>query len=89
LEPRDARTHYNLGLLHQQEGELDESERELKRALELQPHSPDFLYALADHYLRRAMYDEVPALADRLEKVLPDQPYAEQLRQRAARQASH
>jgi tetratricopeptide (TPR) repeat protein len=83
LNPRDARAHYNLGLLMDQLGDLDGAERHLGAALEIVPRSPDFLYALAEHYLRRKMFDEVIPLADRLTELLPDQPIGAQMRQAA------
>jgi Flp pilus assembly protein TadD len=83
LNPRDARSRYNLGLLLDQLGDPNGAEEQLRAALEIVPRSPDFLYALAEHYLRREMYDEVLPLADRLTEVLPDQPVGAQLRQAA------
>jgi uncharacterized protein HemY len=64
-------------------GDPEGAESELTAAMELVPRSPDFIYALAEHYLRRQMYDEVLPLADRLSEVLPDEPYGAQLRQAA------
>ncbi|RKZ16638.1 hypothetical protein DRQ53_05860, partial [bacterium] len=85
LAPRDARTHYNLGLLQQQLGKADAAEKHLAAALAIWPESPDFIYALADHYLKRGMYDEVLPLADRLTELLPEQPIGAQLRAMAER----
>lgn len=80
LVPDDARTRYNLGLLLQQLGRLPEAETQLRAALEIEPRSADYLYALADHYLKRGRYDAVLPLADRLTEALPDQPVGAQLR---------
>jgi tetratricopeptide (TPR) repeat protein len=85
LDPGDTRTHYNLGLLLQELDRATEAELHLRAALELEPRSPDFLYALADHYLKRGRYDQVLPLADRLTEVLPDQPVGAQLRAIAER----
>jgi Flp pilus assembly protein TadD len=85
LNRRDARARYNLGLLLDQLGDPEGAEAQLAAALDLVPRSPDFLYALAEHYLRRGMFDAVLPLADRLTEVLPDQPVGAQLRQAAER----
>ena len=51
--PGDARVRYNLGLLLQQLGRIDEAERQLAAPSSSSPTSLDLLYALADHQLRR------------------------------------
>jgi len=71
--PSLARAHYNLGLLLQQRGQPDEAYGELGRALELEPTNLDFLFALADHTLRRGRLQEALALADRMIAAHPDQ----------------
>ncbi len=71
--PSNARAHYNLGLLLQQQGQLDEAYRALGRALELEPTNLDYLFALADHTLRRNRLQEALALADRMIAAHPDQ----------------
>ena len=57
---------YNLGLLLQQLGRLDEAEAELELALAIEPVNPAMLAALADHLLRRGRLDEARPLAERL-----------------------
>ena len=71
--PSNARAHYNLGLLLQQQGQLDEAHRALSRAVELEPTNLDSLFALADHALKRGRLQEALALADRLIAAHPDQ----------------
>jgi tetratricopeptide (TPR) repeat protein len=61
--PERARVHYNLGLLLQQLQRTPQAEVELRSARELEPDSLDFLFALADHYVKRARWVEVRELA--------------------------
>jgi tetratricopeptide (TPR) repeat protein len=51
--PERARVRYNLGLLLQHLKRDMEAEAALMGALEIEPANLDFLYALADHYLKR------------------------------------
>jgi len=71
--PANPRASYNLGLLLQQRGQLDEAYRALAHALELEPTNLDYLFALADHTLRRNRLQEALALADRMIAAHPDQ----------------
>jgi tetratricopeptide (TPR) repeat protein len=59
--------------LAQQFGALDEAERELGRALELEPSSLDYLFALADHYLKRGRPADALPLAERMIEAHPEQ----------------
>jgi tetratricopeptide (TPR) repeat protein len=59
--PERSRWRYNTGLLLQQHGMSDEAEFELRAAVSLEPGNLDYLYALADHYIKRGRY--VAALA--------------------------
>ena len=78
--PRDARVRYNLGLLRQLLGRDAEAERALREALELAPDHPDYLYALADHYLKRGRLREAGPLVERLIEARPDLEIGRQLR---------
>jgi len=51
--PDRSRVHYNLGLLLQHLQRDTEAEAALLTALEIEPDNLDYLYALADHYLKR------------------------------------
>ncbi len=62
--PRRARIHYNLGLLLQILGRDVEAERELLEALRIEPDNLDFLYAAADHYLKRGRLTEAKSMAE-------------------------
>jgi tetratricopeptide (TPR) repeat protein len=46
LNPADASAHYNLGLIHQQRGELDEARRRFARAIEIDADELDAHYQL-------------------------------------------
>jgi tetratricopeptide (TPR) repeat protein len=46
LNPADASAHYNLGLIHQGRGELDEARKRFERALEIDPEEIDASYQL-------------------------------------------
>jgi tetratricopeptide (TPR) repeat protein len=46
LNPADASAHYNLGLIHQSRGELDQARGRFERALEIDPEEIDASYQL-------------------------------------------
>ncbi|PYS49467.1 MAG: hypothetical protein DMF68_09880 [Acidobacteria bacterium] len=46
LNPADASAHYNLGLIHQQRGELDEAQKRFERAIEIDADEVDAHYQL-------------------------------------------
>jgi tetratricopeptide (TPR) repeat protein len=46
LNPADASAHYNLGLIHQQRGELTEARKRFERAIEIDPEEVDAHYQL-------------------------------------------
>ena len=46
LNPADASAHYNLGLIHQGRGELDEARARFQRAVEIDPEELDAHYQL-------------------------------------------
>ena len=64
--PGNPRVHYNLGLLLQFMNEQKEAEKELIRALELDPYNTDFLYALADHYGKSGQLYKAREIAERM-----------------------
>jgi len=83
--PRDARAHYNLGLLLQQLGRLDEAERELRAALAEEPDSLEVLQALADYLLRRGRPAEALPLAGQMIAAHPDERVGHDLKALAER----
>ena len=56
--PHRARIHYNLGLLYQQHQDLVRAEQKLAQALRLDPENLEFQYALADHYIKRRLFEQ-------------------------------
>jgi tetratricopeptide (TPR) repeat protein len=46
LNPADASAHYNLGLIHQQRGEVDEARKRFERAVEIDAEEVDAHYQL-------------------------------------------
>jgi tetratricopeptide (TPR) repeat protein len=70
--PERSRVPYNLGLLLQSLGRWAEAEAALRRALELEPESLDYLYALADHYVKRGEPARALPLAERMIAAHPD-----------------
>lgn len=63
--PGDARAAYNLSLALRDTGKSAEAEASLKRALVLDPDNPDFLFALADLYVRGGKLEEARQIAER------------------------
>ncbi|MCP4689404.1 MAG: tetratricopeptide repeat protein [Desulfobacterales bacterium] len=70
--PGRARIHYNLGLLRQSLGKDDTAEIALKRAVEIAPRNLDFLYALAEFYLKRGRWPEAQRVAEAMLAAAPD-----------------
>jgi len=83
--PERARAHYNYGLALQSLGRIAEAEAALLRAVDVEPSSADFLFALADHYLRRGEPARALETADRLLAASPGHPQGQQLRAAAER----
>jgi tetratricopeptide (TPR) repeat protein len=46
VNPRDSSAHYNLGLIHQQRGELDQARERFQRAIDIDPDELDAHYQL-------------------------------------------
>jgi len=72
--PERSRAHYNLGLLLQSLGRRSEAEAALQRAVELEPESLEYLYALADHYVKRGEPRRALPLAERMIAAHPEDP---------------
>ena len=70
--PDQGRIHYNLGLLFQQLKRDSEAEAALLEALEIEPVNMDYLYALADHYLKRGELMKAKSLAERMIALQPN-----------------
>ncbi|MBC2717632.1 MAG: tetratricopeptide repeat protein [Desulfobacteraceae bacterium] len=70
--PERARVHYNLGLLLQSRGQLPEAEKYLHHALNVEPDNMDYLYAMADHYMKRNMLKKASLIATQMVLFHPD-----------------
>jgi Tfp pilus assembly protein PilF len=71
LMPDRSRVFYNLGLILQFQKKTAEAEQALKRALELEPNNGDFMYALADHYIKRGNFPIARKYALQLKAAYP------------------
>ena len=71
--PDRARIHYNLGLLLQHLKKASAAEFSLIKALELEPDNLDYLYALADFYLKRGKLQKAKSIAEKMIVKHPDQ----------------
>ncbi len=69
--PGRSRIHYNRGLLLAQLGRDEDAEAALSTALQLQPDSVDYLYALIDFRARRGRLEEALELARRMIEAHP------------------
>ena len=86
--PERARVHYNLGLLLQQLKRDVAAEAALLTALEIEPDSLDYLYAAADHYLKRGKLIKARDIAEQMVQKHPRQTIGhETLKYIAERQA--
>ncbi|MBW2590884.1 MAG: tetratricopeptide repeat protein, partial [Deltaproteobacteria bacterium] len=64
--PGRDRVHYNLGLLLQYLQRDVEAEAALLKALKLDTDSMDYLYALADHYMKRGKLQKAQGIAEQM-----------------------
>ena len=64
--PNYPRIHYNLGLLQQKLRRIPEAEASLLSALRNEPDNIDFLYALADHYIKRGRLERARRIAEHM-----------------------
>jgi tetratricopeptide (TPR) repeat protein len=71
--PDRDRVHYNLGLLLQYLKRDSEAEMSLHKAKELEPDNLDYLYALADFYLKRKKLKQARSIAKEMVTVHPTQ----------------
>jgi len=77
--PRNSRAWYNLGLLRQSLRQDAGAQAALVAALALEPENPDYLYALADFYIKRGRFEEALPIAQRLATALPGSDVGPQL----------
>ena len=77
--PEHARVHYNLGLLLQYLQRDKKAEQALLKALEIEPNSMDYLYALADFYLKRGKFQKAKGMAQQMVVKHPNKPIGKEL----------
>ena len=70
---------YNLGLLLQYLQKDEKAEQALLRALEIDPNSAEYLYALADFYLKRGKLQKARSIAVQMVAKHPDNPIGKEL----------
>ncbi len=87
LMPRHSRVHYNLGLALNSLGRSQEAEKSLLRAAELEPNNGDFVYALATFYAEQKRWAKAYEQAQKLAKLMPDNPQVIQFIEQIRRQA--
>ncbi len=71
--PERSRIQYNLGLLLQVLQRDSQAESALQKALALEPANMDYLYVLADFYIKRNRFAEARKVAERMVAAHPDQ----------------
>jgi len=71
--PQRSRVQYNYGLLLAQLSRDDEAEGALRNAMDLEPESFDYLYALIEFHYKRDQFDKASVLADRMIQAHPQQ----------------
>jgi Tfp pilus assembly protein PilF len=71
--PERSRIHYNLGLLLQSLKRDSQAEAALEKAWSLEPSNMDYLYALADFYIKRDRLADAKKMAERMVAAHPDQ----------------
>jgi pentatricopeptide repeat protein len=70
--PERPRVHYNYGLLLAELARDVEAEIALRKALNLEPQSTDYLYALIDFYYRRGRLNEALELTEQMIAAHPE-----------------
>ena len=78
--PNHSRVHYNLGLTLQYLGRASEAEKAFTKALEVEPSNLDYLYALADHYVKTSDWLKALEVAERMMVVHPESPLGRDLK---------
>jgi Flp pilus assembly protein TadD len=79
LAPQSAALQYRYGMLLYLHNRLDEAEKSLVKAYELEPTSPDFVLALALFYQKQQRLDKAVELVRKLIEMRPDDPTYRQL----------
>ena len=64
--PGWPRLYYNLALVRQRQGRMADAEAIFLYTIELDPDNLDFMYALADHYIKRGLLQKALEVAERM-----------------------
>jgi tetratricopeptide (TPR) repeat protein len=78
--PERSRVHYNLGLALQYLGRNSEAVTAFEKALGVEPENLDYLYALADHYIKQREFRKALAVTERMIAAHPDNPLGRDLK---------
>ena len=79
LMPERARINYNSGLMLQYLGRNNDAEKELLKAVNKEPRNIDFLYALADHYIKAGQNKKAMSIGLRLKQQFPENQVGENI----------
>ena len=88
--PDRSRVFYNLGLIQQRLGR--DGKAALLRTVELEPDNFDYLYALADYYIRQSEFRDALVMAERMIASQPENRIGHELKaniERALQQTGH
>src|SRR2546423_3153465 len=77
LNPADASAHYNLGLIYQQRGQLDEARRSFSRAIEIDQNETDAHYQLGRISREQGRFSEAIQHFDAVVQRHPDHSQSE------------
>jgi tetratricopeptide (TPR) repeat protein len=78
--PEHSRAHYNLGLVQQVLGRNAAAAASLLAAVELEPDNLDYLYGLADHYVKLGQFSEALPIAERMIETHPENPVGREVK---------
>jgi len=79
LMPARGRIFYNLGLILQFQNKNTLAEEALINAANIEPNNLDFLYALADHYIKRNELTKAKTIAEEIKIKFPSNQMGDQL----------
>jgi Tfp pilus assembly protein PilF len=79
LMPYYARIHYNKGLLLNMVGKTRDAELSLLKTLEIEPDNYDYIYAVADFYLKQENWKRAKIYAEQLRDKFPSSPIGQDL----------
>ncbi len=72
LFPERSRINYNAGLMLQYLGRNQDAENQLKEASQKEPNNFDYLYALADHYIKTNQLNKALLIGEKIKRQFPE-----------------